>query len=79
MKAKGASAEITKRIENGLNQRIQVVKVGREMPEEGDIGSKFHKTVLGPSLFTVFMDDMDDVDDCIMALANIIKFADAKC
>jgi hypothetical protein len=29
--------------------------------------------VLGPSLFTVFM---DDVDDCIMALANIIKFAD---
>jgi hypothetical protein len=43
LKAKGASTEITKWIENWLNQRIQVVKVGREMSEEGDVGSKSQK------------------------------------
>ncbi len=58
--------------------RPKKVKVGGEMSEEGDVGSGVpQSTVLGPSLFTVFI---DYVDDCIMALANIIKFADdTKC
>jgi hypothetical protein len=74
LKAKGVSKEITKWIEEWLDQRVQVMKVGGEMSEESDVGSAVPQgTVLGPSLFTIFI---DDVDDCIMVLANIIKFAD---
>ncbi len=74
LKAKGVSEEITKWIEEWLEQRVQVMKVGGEMSEESDVGSAVPQgIVLGLSLFTIFI---DDVDDCITALANIIKFAD---
>jgi hypothetical protein len=78
LKAKGMNTEIRKWIEDWLDQRIQVVKVGREMTEEGDVGSEVPQgTVLGLRLFTVFI---VDVDECLMALAYIIKFAiDSKC
>ncbi len=49
------------------------VRVGGEMSDEGEVGSGIPQcSVLGPCLFTVFR---DDVDDCTVGVTNI-KFAD---
>jgi ribonuclease P/MRP protein subunit RPP40 len=64
--------------EHWLSDRKQKVRVGGELSKEGEVGSGVPQgTVLGPCLFSVFI---DDADDCTIGTTNIIKFADdTKC
>ena len=74
MEGKNINEGVINWIENWLTGRTQRVKVNGEMSEEGEVGSGVPQgTVLGPCLFTIFI---DDADDSAVGETQIIKFAD---
>jgi ribonucleases P/MRP protein subunit RPP40 len=74
VKAKGISGKIYNWIEEWLTGRTQSVVVGRAESTDSQVESGVPQgTVMGPPLFTIFIDDIDDV---VKLVELLIKFAD---
>ena len=74
LRTKGIRGNILNWIENWLTERTQSVRVGNASSSNSDVKSGVPQgSVLGPPLFTIFIDDIDDSAKLIDAL---MKFAD---
>jgi ribonuclease P/MRP protein subunit RPP40 len=77
MRAKGIHAGIIKWIEAWLTGRTQRVSVQGEQSEECDVESGVPQgTVLGPTLFTIYIDDLEAEIERRKLEVLIKKFAD---
>jgi hypothetical protein len=74
VRAKGVEGKLADWLQNWLTDRKQAVKVGGTVSEEEDVESGVMQgTVLGPCLFTIHIDDIDEV---VKRIEFFIKFAD---
>jgi Reverse transcriptase (RNA-dependent DNA polymerase) len=74
LRAKGVSGEVGDWLREWLTGRTQRVRVGDELSSEKDVESGVPQgTVMGPCLFDVYIDDIDDVAALLELLS---KFAD---
>jgi hypothetical protein len=74
IRAKGVEGKLADWLHNWLTDRKQAVKIGGARSEEEKVESGVMQgTVLGPCLFTIHIDDIDEV---VRRIEFFIKFAD---
>jgi hypothetical protein len=74
VRAKGINGKIGNWLEEWLRDRTQVVTVNNKTSGESEVKSGIPQgTIMGPPLFTIFI---DDIDDFVKLIELLIKFAD---